>query len=59
MRLGIHANIQGATELSRLWAVGEAAAYSGTYGASRLGTNSTTECLVWGKITGENAETMR
>lgn len=34
-----------------LWAAGEAACNS-THGANRLGANSTSECLVWGKITG-------
>ncbi|MFZ0512890.1 MAG: hypothetical protein WAM14_14885 [Candidatus Nitrosopolaris sp.] len=35
-------------------AAGEAACNS-THGANRLGANSTEECLVWGKITGELA----
>jgi succinate dehydrogenase / fumarate reductase flavoprotein subunit len=51
---GIHANIDGATEMNGLWAAGEAACNS-THGANRLGANSTGECLVWGKITGELA----
>ena len=51
---GIHTNIEGATELNGLWAAGEAACNS-THGANRLGANSTAECLVWGKITGEHA----
>jgi len=51
---GIHTNIHGATELNGLWAAGEAACNS-THGANRLGANSTAECLVWGKITGELA----
>lgn len=51
---GIHANIDGATELIGLWAAGEVACYS-NHGANRLGANSTAECLVWGKITGELA----
>jgi succinate dehydrogenase / fumarate reductase flavoprotein subunit len=51
---GIHTNIQGGTELSGLWAAGEAACNS-THGANRLGANSTAECLVWGNITGDNA----
>jgi succinate dehydrogenase / fumarate reductase flavoprotein subunit len=51
---GIHTNIDGATEMKGLWAAGEAACNS-THGANRLGANSTGECLVWGKITGELA----
>ena len=34
---------------------GEAACNS-THGANRLGANSTSECLVWGKITGMLAD---
>ena len=49
---GIHTNINGATNMNGLWAAGEAACNS-THGANRLGANSTGECLVWGKITGE------
>jgi succinate dehydrogenase / fumarate reductase flavoprotein subunit len=51
---GIHANIDGATEMHGLWAAGEAACNS-THGANRLGANSTSECIVWGRITGEQA----
>jgi succinate dehydrogenase flavoprotein subunit len=51
---GIHTNIDGATQLEGLWSAGEAACNS-THGANRLGANSTGECLVWGKITGELA----
>jgi succinate dehydrogenase / fumarate reductase flavoprotein subunit len=51
---GIHTNIDGATEMRGLWSAGEAACNS-THGANRLGANSTGECLVWGKITGEIA----
>ena len=51
---GIHTNIDGATEMKGLWAAGEAACNS-VHGANRLGANSTAECLVWGKITGEYA----
>ena len=51
---GIHADVDGATELPGLWAAGEAACNS-THGANRLGANSTSECIVWGKITGELA----
>jgi succinate dehydrogenase / fumarate reductase, flavoprotein subunit len=51
---GIHTDIDGATEMKGLWAAGEAACNS-THGANRLGANSTSECLVWGRITGEIA----
>ena len=51
---GIHTNIEGATEMRGLWAAGEASCNS-LHGANRLGANSTSECLVWGRITGELA----
>ncbi len=51
---GIHTNIDGATPLEGIWAAGEAACES-LHGANRLGSNSTAECLVWGKITGDQA----
>ena len=51
---GIHTDINGSTELAGLWAAGEAACIS-THGANRLGANSTSECIVWGRITGELA----
>jgi succinate dehydrogenase / fumarate reductase, flavoprotein subunit len=51
---GIHTNIDGATEMNGLWAAGEASCNS-THGANRLGANSTSECLVWGRIVGELA----
>jgi len=51
---GIHTNIDGATELKGVWAAGEAACNS-VHGANRLGANSTSECIVWGMITGKNA----
>ncbi len=51
---GIHTNIEGETEMSGLWCAGEAACNS-THGANRLGANSTSECLVWGNITGRHA----
>ena len=51
---GIHTDIDGATELPGLWAAGEAACNS-THGSNRLGANSTSECIVWGRITGELA----
>jgi succinate dehydrogenase / fumarate reductase flavoprotein subunit len=51
---GIHTDIDGKTELGGLWAAGEAACNS-THGANRLGANSTSECIVWGRLTGEQA----
>lgn len=48
---GIHTDINGATPVPGIWAAGEAACVS-LHGANRLGSNSTGECLVWGKITG-------
>lgn len=51
---GIHTDINGATPIQGIWAAGEAACVS-LHGANRLGSNSTAECLVWGRITGEEA----
>jgi succinate dehydrogenase / fumarate reductase flavoprotein subunit len=51
---GIHTNIDGQTEMNGLWCAGEAACNS-LHGANRLGANSTSECLVWGTITGKLA----
>jgi succinate dehydrogenase / fumarate reductase, flavoprotein subunit len=51
---GIDVDIDGATRIAGLWAAGEAACVS-INGANRLGANSTAECLVWGRITGEAA----
>jgi succinate dehydrogenase / fumarate reductase flavoprotein subunit len=51
---GIHTNIDGATPVKGIWAGGEAGC-SSLHGANRLGSNSTAECLVWGKITGDKA----
>jgi succinate dehydrogenase / fumarate reductase flavoprotein subunit len=48
---GIETDINGATRLKGTYAAGEAACVS-LHGANRLGSNSTAECLVWGKITG-------
>ena len=48
---GIETDIKGATRFKGLWAAGEAACVS-LHGANRLGSNSTAECLVWGKIAG-------
>jgi succinate dehydrogenase / fumarate reductase flavoprotein subunit len=51
---GIDTNIDGATRMKGLWSAGESACVS-MNGANRLGANSTSECLVWGKITGAEA----
>ncbi|MBN1829788.1 MAG: succinate dehydrogenase/fumarate reductase flavoprotein subunit [Deltaproteobacteria bacterium] len=51
---GIEGDINGATSLPGVWVAGEAACHS-LHGANRLGTNSTTECLVWGGIVGGEA----
>jgi len=51
---GLHTDIDGATEMRGVWAAGEAACNS-VHGSNRLGANSTSECIVWGKITGEAA----
>ncbi len=51
---GIHTDINGATSVQGIWAAGEAACVS-LHGANRLGTNSTAECLVFGKIAGAEA----
>ena len=51
---GIHTDINGASELQRVWAAGEAACVS-IHGSNRLGANSTSECIVWGKITANEA----
>jgi len=51
---GIHTDINGASELQGVWAAGEAACVS-IHGSNRLGANSTSECIVWGKITANEA----
>jgi len=51
---GVHTDIDGATPVEGIWAAGEAACVS-LHGANRLGSNSTAECLVWGRITGGKA----
>lgn len=48
---GIETDIMGATAVPGIWAAGESMC-SSLHGANRLGSNSTAECLVWGKITG-------
>ncbi len=49
---GIEADIRGKTAMEGVWVAGEVSCMS-LHGANRLGSNSTTECLVWGGITGE------
>lgn len=51
---GVHTDIDGATPIPGVWCAGEAACVS-LHGANRLGSNSTGECLVWGRITGNKA----
>ncbi len=51
---GIHTDIHGATPLEGLYAAGEAACVS-INGANRLGSNSLTECLVFGARAGKAA----
>src|SRR5213594_3038422 len=51
---GISTDIRGATPLPGLYAAGEAACVS-INGANRLGSNSLTECLVFGARAGEAA----
>jgi len=51
---GVHTDIDGATPIEGVWVAGEAGCES-LHGANRLGSNSTTECLVWGRITGDKA----
>ncbi|HSW57533.1 MAG TPA: succinate dehydrogenase/fumarate reductase flavoprotein subunit [Dehalococcoidales bacterium] len=51
---GIHTDIDGKTDVQGIWAAGEASSIS-VHGANRLGSNSTSSCLVWGKICGKKA----
>jgi succinate dehydrogenase / fumarate reductase flavoprotein subunit len=51
---GVATDIKGATRAKGIWASGEVACVS-LHGANRLGSNSTAECLVWGRITGEES----
>lgn len=57
---GVHADTYGRVLWDEqnwvrgLWTAGENAAIS-IHGANRLGTNSTAECLVYGRLTGEQA----
>jgi len=51
---GIEANIKTETPVSGLYAAGECACLN-VHGANRLGTNSTSDCLVFGAVAGEEA----
>jgi len=51
---GIHANIRTETPVAGLYAAGECACHN-VHGANRLGTNSTSDCLVFGAVAGEQA----
>jgi len=51
---GIHANIRTETSTSGLYAAGECSCLS-AHGANRLGTNSTSDCLVFGSVAGKEA----
>ena len=48
---GVEGDINGATSMRGVWVAGEVACHS-LHGGNRLGANSTSECLVWGGITG-------
>ena len=51
---GIHTNMWCETPVRGLYATGEVACIS-IHGANRLGSNSTAECLVFGRVAGERA----
>jgi succinate dehydrogenase flavoprotein subunit len=51
---GVHADVSGATPVAGLYAAGECANV-GLNGANRLGSNSLTECLVFGAAAGRAA----
>jgi succinate dehydrogenase / fumarate reductase flavoprotein subunit len=58
---GIHENLQGqvmkddsSTTIEGLWAAGECGCVS-VHGANRLGSNSLSHCVIWGRLTGEAA----
>ena len=59
---GIHENIDGQVmrddssgTVEGLWAAGECGCLS-VHGANRLGSNSLSHCVIWGRITGELAQ---
>ena len=57
---GVHTDIDGnalysdGRQVAGLWAVGECGCVS-VHGANRLGSNSLSQCAVWGRIAGEKA----
>jgi succinate dehydrogenase / fumarate reductase flavoprotein subunit len=51
---GIDVTRTGFTGVTGLWAAGEASCLS-VHGSNRLGANSTSECVVFGKIAGEDS----
>lgn len=51
---GIKTDLNGQTLIPGVWAAGEVACLS-IHGANRALANSTSECTVWGRITGEEA----
>lgn len=51
---GVHTNIRAETTLQGLYAAGETACVT-INGANRLGSNSLSECLVFGRVAGEQA----
>jgi succinate dehydrogenase / fumarate reductase flavoprotein subunit len=58
---GIHENLQGqvmkddsSTPVEGLWAAGECGCVS-IHGANRLGSNSLSHCVIWGRLTGQAA----
>ncbi len=51
---GIHANMRAETSVPGLYAAGECSCLN-VHGANRLGTNSTSDCLVFGAVAGEEA----
>ena len=54
---GIHTDVYGRTPVAGLYACGEAACVS-INGANRLGSNSLSECLVFGRAAGVDAATL-
>lgn len=58
---GIHVNLEGqvmmdddSKAVKGLWAAGECGCVS-VHGANRLGSNSLSQCVIWGRMTGEAA----
>ncbi len=51
---GIHANIKTETPISGFYAAGECACLS-VHGSNRLGGNSTSDCLAFGSVAGEES----